>query len=116
MALLFSRVTLRASNDEAVFLTFGIPESTDDLENYSAFQEFLDKLDEESAIETTVESLLYGDGEVFEANINEVAYFTIRQSNDESFLSRCEKVGESTFSFAHSPADHGFGHLIGGIL
>lgn len=114
MALLFSRVTLRANNGEAVFLTCGTPKSAEDLENYTAFQEFLDGLDDKTVINTTAESLLYGDGEVFEADINEVAYFTIRQSNDGSFLSRCEKVGESTFSFTHSPTDHGFSHLIGG--
>lgn len=82
MALLFSKVTVKADENEKQFFTCGVPTSARDLDNYSAYQSFLDELDGKTDIDIKVESYLYGEGEVFEANIYEVAYFTIRQSQD----------------------------------
>ena len=105
MALLFSKVTVKADENEKQFFTCGVPTSARDLDNYSAYQGFLDELDGKTDIDLKVESYLYGEGEVFEANIYEVAYFTIRQSQDESFLSRCKKKDEKTISFTYCPTE-----------
>jgi hypothetical protein len=49
MALLFSHVRVSAPDgNEAEFLVKGIPRDYDDLENYTAFEEFLGELDEDT--------------------------------------------------------------------
>ncbi len=51
MALLFSHVRVSAPDgSEAEFLVKGIPRDYDDLENYTAFEEFLGELDGETEI------------------------------------------------------------------
>ena len=60
MALLFSRVRVSAPDgNEAEFLVKGIPRDYDDLENYTAFEEFLGELDEETEISVHAEAYLY---------------------------------------------------------
>ena len=49
MALLFSHVRVSAPDgSEVEFLVKGIPRDYDDLENYTAFEEFLGELDEDT--------------------------------------------------------------------
>ena len=48
MALLFSAVTVTAETADAEFLVFGIPESVEDLEDWTAFSDLLDRLDRET--------------------------------------------------------------------
>ena len=60
MALLFSRARVSAPDgNEAEFLVKGIPRDYDDLENYTAFEEFLGELDEETEISVHAEAYLY---------------------------------------------------------
>ena len=42
MAVLFSAVTLTAGNNQAEFLAAGIPRDTDDLEGWTAYENFMD--------------------------------------------------------------------------
>ena len=79
MAVLFSHITLSAENGSTeTFLCGGIPENESGLENWTAYQNFLEDNPEIESIDVEVRSFLYGDGEVVDANEYEVAYFTKR--------------------------------------
>jgi len=91
MAVLFSAVTMTASNDQVEFLAAGIPRDADDLEGWAAYEDFMDNLCAEQEVYVHVESYLYGEGETIKASPEEVAYFTMRAKTDEKFLSgRCD--------------------------
>ena len=105
MALLFSHVRVSAPDgNEAEFLVKGIPRDYDDLENYTAFEEFLGELDEETEISVHAEAYLYGEGETYSASIEEVAYFHLRMQKDENFLSgHCDNIESVDFTCNYSP-------------
>ena len=106
MAILFSKVSLFNGENEAEFLTMGIPRNYDDLEKYTAFEEYIGDLVDECDIEVNVESYLYGKGEPVKASIEEVAYLTMRMGMRADFLeSRCTKVDESTFLLRYVPEE-----------
>lgn len=44
MAVLFSAVTLTADNNQVEFLAAGIPRDSDDLEGWTAYENFIDRL------------------------------------------------------------------------
>ena len=105
MALLFSHVRVSAPDgSEAEFLVKGIPRDYDDLENYTAFEDFLDGIEEETEISVHAEAYLYGEGETFKATIEEVAYFHLRMQQDEKFLSgHCDNIESVDFTCNYSP-------------
>ena len=89
MALLFSHVRVSTPDgNEAEFLVSGIPREFDDFEYYTAFEDFLDGIEEDTEINVHAEAYLYGEGETFKATIEEVAYFHLRIQKDENFLER----------------------------
>ncbi|MBR5614874.1 MAG: hypothetical protein IKW64_06235 [Clostridia bacterium] len=79
MAVLFSHITLSAENGSTeTFLCGGIPENESGLENWTAYQNFLEDNPEIESIDVEVKSYVYGEGEITDANEYEVAYFTKR--------------------------------------
>ena len=74
MAVLFSAVTLTADNNQVEFLAAGVPRDADDLEGWTAYENFMDELDSEQEVSVHVEAYLYGEGETFKATPEEVAY------------------------------------------
>lgn len=56
MAVLFSAVTLTADNNQAEFLSAGIPRDSDDLEGWTAYENFMDELDSEQEVSVHVEA------------------------------------------------------------
>ena len=86
MAVLFSAVTLTADNNQVEFLAAGIPRDADDLEGWTAYENFMDELDSEQEVSVHVEAYLYGEGETFKATPEEVAYFKMRADADEERL------------------------------
>ena len=79
MAVLFSHITLSTENGSTeTFLCGGIPEREEHLENWKAYQDFLEDNPEIESIDVEVKSFTYGDGEIVDANEYEVAYFTQR--------------------------------------
>ena len=78
MALLFSAVTVTANNQEVEFLVGGIPREFDDLEGWTAFDNFMDDLDEETEVSDHAKAYLYGGEETYKATPEEVAYFMKR--------------------------------------
>ena len=61
MAVLFSAVTLTADNNQVEFLAAGIPRDSDDLEGWTAHENFMDELDSEQEVSVHVEAYLYGE-------------------------------------------------------
>ena len=105
MALLFSYVRVSTPDgNEAEFLVSGIPREFDDFEYYTAFEDFLDSIEEDTEISVHAEAYLYGEGETFKASIEEVAYFLLRMQKDEKFLSgHCGHIESVDFTCSYSP-------------
>ena len=106
MALLFSKVILFDGETEAEFLVGGIPRDYDDLEGYTAFDDYLGELTSECDIEVHVDSYLYGEGESVKATPEEVAYMMKRIEMRADFLeARCDNIEDSTFLLRYSPEE-----------
>ena len=104
MAVLFSAVTLTADNNQVEFLAAGIPRDSDDLEGWTAYENFMDELDSEQEVSVHVEAYLYGEGETFKATPEEVAYFKMRADADEEFLhDHCDNIEDADFTIQWSP-------------
>ncbi len=104
MAVLFSAVKLTANNNQVEFLASGIPRDADDLEGWTAYEDFMDKLDSGQEIGVHVEAYLYGEGGTVKATPEEVAYFTTRAGVDEKFLhDHCDNIEDADFTIRRSP-------------
>ena len=96
MALLFSEVTLTAGDMQKKFLVFGIPMDFEDLDGWTAFEDFMSEFDDEASIRFICDSYLYGERTIEEATREEIAYLTMRSSSDPEFLnSHCKKIKHS---------------------
>ena len=95
MALLFSEVTLTAEDEQTSFFISGSPKSMNELDGWKAYEKFIGNIDTECGIDVHVDTYVYGEGKVFTATPEEVAYFTMRVAADARFLSAlCDKLGE----------------------
>ncbi len=104
MAVLFSAVTVTAGDQEKEFLARGIPRELGDIEGYTAFEEFMEDIDEETEVSVHAEAYLYGEGETYTATLEELAYFYLRIEMREDFLSaRCDNIEDVDFTFGWSP-------------
>ena len=104
MAVLFSAVTVTAGDQETEFLVRGIPRELGDIEGYTAFEEFMEDIDEETEVSVHAEAYLYGEGETYTATLEELAYFYLRIEMREDFLSaRCDNIEDVDFTFGWSP-------------
>lgn len=56
MAVLFSAITLTADNNQVEFFAAGIPRDSDDLEGWTAYEDFMDELDSEQEVSVHVEA------------------------------------------------------------
>ena len=73
MALLFSHVRVSTPDgNETEFLVSGIPREFDDFEYYTAFEDFLDGIEEDTEITVHADAYLYGEGETYQASIEEI--------------------------------------------
>ena len=105
MALLFSAVKATAQDQEVEFLVGGVPREYDDLEGWTAFDNFMEDLDDETEVSIHAEAYLYGDEETYHASPEEVAYFMKRIEMDETFLSRCDNIESVDFTINWSPEE-----------
>lgn len=104
MAVLFSAVTVTAGDQEKEFLVRGIPRELGDIEGYTAFEEFMEDIDEETEVSVHAEAYLYGECETYTATLEELAYFYLRIEMREDFLSaRCDNIEDVDFTFGWSP-------------
>lgn len=100
MSIRFSRVCTLVNSKAAIFLVGGIPTSQNDLNPWTAFQNFAADLHENEAITAKVESFEYGDEEAYDASPEEVAYFYTRIEMQPDFIEdRTRKIGDSAFIF-----------------
>ena len=103
MAIQFSNVTLSAGDKLKDFLVCGEPVDRDDLEGWTAYENFISQLPSCADVHAKVETYLYGGEDIVTATPEEVAYMTMRSSRDYRFLSEhCQKIGESGFDFTLS--------------
>ncbi len=80
----------------ALFLVGGCPTRQADLDGWTAFDSFTEELPANTVITIHVETFLYGDGEVFDASPEEVAYIYQRLGLRPDFIERrTEKVEET---------------------
>ncbi len=106
MALLFSAVTVTANDHEVEFLVGGIPREYDDLEGWTAFDNFMEDLDEDTEVSVHAEAYLYGEGETVKATPEEIAYFMKRIEMRSDFLStRCDNIEDNDFTINWSPEE-----------
>ncbi len=95
MSIRFSRVTAMTSEKAAIFLVGGIPQSAEDLEGWTAFQEFMADI-KNRPVTACVETFTYGEGEAVDATPEEIAYFYKRTEMRSDFIeTRTAKVQES---------------------
>lgn len=106
MAVLFSAVTVTAiaKGEQVEFLVGGIPRELSDLEGWTAFDNFIGEIDEDMDISVHADGYIYGEGEVFKATPEEVAYFYMRKDDNPDFLNdRCQNIEKVDFDFNWSP-------------
>ena len=98
MALLFSAVTMKSGEAETRFLVGGIPRIKNDLNGWTAYEEFMQKIDGASEVNIQGKIYLYGDGEFVNATVEEVAYMYERIKRREDFLrTRCQYWNDTEF-------------------
>ena len=98
MGVLFSKVHLTADNGSTEeFLCAGIPEEEADLEDWTAYQDFLEDNPDAEYLTAEVKSYIYGEGEPYRANEYEIAAYTQR---GDDFLSHpgVQQTQESEFT------------------
>ena len=105
MALLFSAVRATANDQEVEFFVGGIPREYDDLEGWTAFDRFMEDIDEETEVAIHAEAYLYGEEETHRATPEEVAYFMNRIEMDNTFLARCDNIESVDFTINWSPEE-----------
>ena len=106
MAILFSAVGVKAGEETVSLLVPGTPEKSEDLSGWKVYESFLMDIGKEAEVTVDVESYLYGEGEVFQASMEEVGYMGMRIRMQENFLEdRCRCVENSTFSFNWCPEE-----------
>ena len=65
----------------------------DDLDGWTAYEDFLLELEAETSVKFICDSYLYGERTIEKATPEEVAYLTMRASSDPEFLNRhCKKI------------------------
>ena len=100
MGVLFSRVTAVCEYDATVFLVTGIPSSQEDLDGWKAVGSFAGQLDENDRVVVHIETFVYGEGPVYDATPEEIAYFYMRTEKRPDFIeARTKKIYEKEFSF-----------------
>ena len=107
MSLLFSHVRITADGDTDEFLVGGIIREADDLDGYTAFDEIVSYLAEDTEMLVHSEIYLYGEGEAERASLDDLAYLQSRMDNDAGFLncSAVDNIESVDFSFIWSPEE-----------
>lgn len=96
MSIRFSRISAMTEDASALFLVGGCPTQQADLDGWTAFDSFVEDMPADKVITVKVETFIYGDGEIYDATPEEVAYFYQRISMRPDFLeTRVTKVEES---------------------
>lgn len=88
MALVFSKVTIKADGESVDFLVSGSPHSENGLKGWIAYEDFIKV--HPNANKARIQPYSYGEGKPVTATPEEVAYMNIRwQSNPDFMETRC---------------------------
>ena len=74
MSLLFSHVTVKINDCTVRFFACGIPKEVSDLENYTAYNQFIEDICKNTEVNVHTDAYLYGDGDLNIATPTEIAY------------------------------------------
>ena len=95
MSLRFSRVTIVGSKPQVSFLVGGNPQDQNDLNGWTAFDNYIKGVRQDEAIVAHVETFFYGGEEPVDATPEEVAYMYKRIEMRPDFIeARTEKCDE----------------------
>lgn len=94
MALKFSAIKLTAQEKSSKLLVGGVPTGSEDLQGWTAFDNFMKDIVGEAKVNVQVNTYLYGEGEIVDADPAEVVYMKQRQEANPNFLNdRCSNIG-----------------------
>lgn len=106
MAVRFSHVILESDYGAAEMLARGKVTEPDQLEEYSAYEDYCMDIEDDVVIRVQSDEYLYGEGEIFDATFEELAYFLIRMNNNPNFLANsCNYVGRTEFEINYAPQE-----------
>lgn len=106
MSLEFSKITATCGSRSTVFLTMGTPKERYELEGYTAFDDFMNTVPDETDIKVSCIPYTYGEGVPVTASIEEVAYLTMRMQGDQNFLDkRCSQGTPYSMDFHNGLGD-----------
>ena len=107
MAVLFSVVTMKSGAVESRFIVGGVPRRKSDLQGWRAYEEFMNRLSEEQEIEVKSDRYVYGEGDMRNATVEEVAYLKQRMESQVDFLTKsCERYGHSRFVLRYEQGEY----------
>ena len=107
MAVLFSVVTMKSGAVESRFIVGGIPRRKSDLQGWRAYEEFMNRLSEDQEIEVKSDRYVYGEGDMRNATVEEVAYLKQRMESQVDFLTKsCERYGHSRFVLRYEQGEY----------
>ena len=104
MAVRFSHVILESEYGATEMLVRGKVTEPDQLERYSAYEDYCMDIDDDAVIRVQSDEYLYGEGEIFDATFEELAYFLMRMNDNPDFLANsCKYVGRTEFEINYAP-------------
>ena len=106
MAVRFSHVILESDYGAAEILARGKVTESDQLDGYSAYEDYCMDIEDDLVIRVQSDEYLYGEGEIFDASFEELAYFMMRMENNPDFLANsCKYVGRTEFEINYAPQE-----------
>lgn len=104
MAVRFSHIILESDHGATEMLARGKVTESDQLEGYSAYEDYCMDIEDDAVIQVQSDEYLYGEGEIFDATFEELAYFFMRMNDNPNFLAnRCSYVGRTEFEINYAP-------------
>jgi len=106
MAVRFSHVILESDYGAAEMLARGKITEPDELDGYSAYEDYCMYIEDNIVIQVQLDEYLYGEGEMFDASFEELAHFMMRMENNPDFLANsCKYVGRTEFEINYVPQE-----------
>ena len=104
MAVCFSYIILESDHGATEMLARGKVTESDQLDGYSAYEDYCMDIEDDAVIQVQSDEYLYGEGEIFDATFEELAYFMMRMNDNPNFLAnRCSYVGRTKFEINYAP-------------
>lgn len=106
MAIRFSHVILMSQYGVSELLASGRITESGQLNGYSIYEDYCVDIDEDTTIDVQVYEYQYGDGDVANATIPEIAYLSMEASDNPNFLKEhCNYIGKTSFEIEYCPEE-----------